>query len=132
MRNYLFYFFNWICPLVMSFSFDVACRLTSEEEKVKSVSFQFSVFSLRPFPSFTCFFLSTFNVRPSKFNFKISPSSLFWIRNKWTFLQKCWIYITGATFIIPTLMGSWSSARIAIARKICSTQFYYCSTPFEQ
>ena len=28
--------------------------------------------------------------------------------------------------------GSWSSARIAIAQKICSTRFYYCSTPFEQ
>ncbi len=28
--------------------------------------------------------------------------------------------------------GTWWTARIAIARKICSTQFYYCSTPFEQ
>ncbi len=31
-----------------------------------------------------------------------------------------------------TFYGTWSSARIAIARKICSTRFYYCSTPFEQ
>ena len=30
------------------------------------------------------------------------------------------------------IIGTWSSARIAIARKICSTRFYYCSTPFEQ
>ncbi len=29
-------------------------------------------------------------------------------------------------------IGTWSSARIAIARKICSTRFYYCSTAFEQ
>ncbi len=28
--------------------------------------------------------------------------------------------------------GTWWTARIAIARKICSTRFYYCSTPFEQ
>jgi hypothetical protein len=30
------------------------------------------------------------------------------------------------------LEGTWWTARIAIARKICSTRFYYCSTPFEQ
>ena len=29
-------------------------------------------------------------------------------------------------------IGTWWTARIAIARKICSTRFYYCSTPFEQ
>jgi hypothetical protein len=29
-------------------------------------------------------------------------------------------------------LGTWWTARIAIARKICSTRFYYCSTPFEQ
>jgi len=29
-------------------------------------------------------------------------------------------------------VGSWSSARNLFAWKICSTQFYYCSTPFEQ
>ncbi len=32
----------------------------------------------------------------------------------------------------PNTVGTWWTARIAIARKICSTRFYYCSTPFEQ
>jgi hypothetical protein len=33
---------------------------------------------------------------------------------------------------LKPLGGTWWTARIAIARKICSTRFYYCSTPFEQ
>ncbi len=53
--------------------------------------------------------------------------------NLWGFCLFTGHFILGACVVVQTnSYGTWWTARIAIARKICSTRFYYCSTPFEQ
>ncbi len=43
----------------------------------------------------------------------------------------CYTFLS-ISYKLAKLSGSWSSARNSFARKICSTRFYFCSTPFEQ
>ncbi len=65
-----------------------------------------------------------------KFRWNVSVIQQTFNNNIWFFFQNFagWKLSAKET----TEMGTWWTARIAIARKICSTRFYYCSTPFEQ
>ena len=82
----------------------------------------------------------TFNCFQHKNFIRQTPNNLesiifacyFLLKQVYNCVNKKWPPNLAILTPINYLDGTWWTARIAIARKICSTRFYYCSTPFEQ